>query len=78
MPTEEQKNSGEGSKKIGTINIENYKVRKCIDNVDILIDICVCEEQRKIALKECISHYEKLMLIMQKRGKLHRGGIYTI
>ena len=67
-----QANFGEGSKKIVTINMRNYKVRIFTDNVHIFIDIFVCEEQRKIALKECISHYKKLMHIMQKRGKLHR------
>ena len=45
LPVEKQTN-GDGSQKIGTINMENYKVRKCINDLDELIDISIpCKEQ---------------------------------
>ena len=34
MPLEKQTSSGEGNRKIGTINMENYKVRKCMEKID--------------------------------------------
>ena len=70
LPVEKQTN-GEGTKKVGTINMENYKVRKLIEMIDSIIDISVVDDERKIALKKSISHYKKLMTIMKKRGKLY-------
>ena len=63
---EKEKNNNDGTRKIGTINMENYKVRKCIDNIDQLIDFSIHDETRKIALRRCLSHYKKLMNIMRK------------
>ena len=66
LPVEKEKNNNDGTRKIGTINMENYKVRKCIDNIDQLIDFSIHDETRKIALWRCLSHYKKLMNIMRK------------
>ena len=47
--------------------MKNYKVRKCINNIDNIIDLSVTEEERKNKLRECLLHYCRLMEIMQKK-----------
>ena len=34
LPVEKQKNTEDNCRKIGTISMENYKVRKCINQID--------------------------------------------
>ena len=67
MPVEKQSNSEEGTRKVGTINMENYKVRKIVDNLDKLIDISIVDDERKLRIKKCVKHYQELMCIMRKK-----------
>ena len=46
--------------------MENYKVRKCINDLDELIDISIPCEEQKNAFRSCIDHNKELMIIMRK------------
>ena len=74
MPVEKQSNYEDGRRKVGTINMDNYKVRNIVGNLDKLIDISIVDDERKLMIKKCVKHYQELMCIMRKKGKLHRGG----
>ena len=67
LHVEKQTSNSEGTRKIGTISMENYKVRKCIDNINELIDLSIPSAKRKIAMRKFLSHYKSLMHIMRKR-----------
>ena len=69
LPVEKQRNAEDGGRKIGTINMENYKVRKVIESIDSLIDISIPDEDIKQELKKSIGHYKSLMLILRKKGE---------
>ena len=57
--------------KIGTITMENYRMRKIIDGLDGLIEIFVVNEpdevDRKQKWKQALVHYRTAMQIMKKR-----------
>ena len=55
------------NKNIGTIIMENYKVRKCMDQIESIIDLSIPDDERKIDMKTCIGYYKKLMLILRKK-----------
>ena len=67
LPLEAQTVEGERISEIRTLSMENYKVRKCINNIDKNIALSVTEEDRKSKLRECLSHYRRLMEIMRKK-----------
>ena len=67
LPLEKRTVEGEQISEIGTISMENYKVRKCINNIDNIIDLSITDEERKNKLRECLRHYQRLMEIMRKK-----------
>ena len=72
LPLEKRTVEGERVSEIGTISMENYKVRKCIDNIDNIIDLSITDEERKNKLRECLRHYRRLMEIMRKKDGDYR------
>jgi hypothetical protein len=67
LPVEKQKNTEDNCRKIGTISMENYKVRKCINQIDQLIQISITEEYQKQYLKFTLNEYTGLIKIMRKK-----------
>ena len=67
LPSESRTVEGESVLQIGTINMENYKVRKCIQKIDKLIDLSVENNTRKQELKSCLNHYKEMMEILRKK-----------
>lgn len=69
-----EKATGEPTK-IGTVKMENYQMRRVIDNLDDIIDISVTDgndqqvESRKEKWKACVRHYKELMRILRKKGE---------
>ena len=77
IPIEKQK--GETTTKIGTIKIENYRMRKIINDLDQIIEKLVVDNNnnseanlQNIKWKQCLNHYRELMKIMWKRRKLYK------
>ena len=52
---------------MGTISMENYKVRKCMEHIDEIINMSVLNENRQVLMKLTISHYKDPMIIMIKK-----------
>ena len=36
--------------------MENYKVRKCMNQIDGIIDLSIPDKERKVAMKKCIGY----------------------
>ena len=72
MPVGRQSNVEETVTKIGTISMENYKVRKCMEHIDEIINMLVLYKNRLFLMKLTISHYKDSMIIMRKKD-----GYYT-
>ena len=73
IPIEKQK--GETTTKNGTIKMENYRMRRIINELDQIIEKSVVDNNnnsesnlRKLKWKQCLNHYRELMRIMQKKG----------
>ena len=76
IPIEKQK--GETKTKIGTIKMENYRMRRIINELDQIIEKSVVDNNnnresnlQKLKWKQCLKYYRELMRIMQKRRKLY-------
>lgn len=67
LPVEKQTETDDNTKKIGTINMEKYKFRKCVYNIYHSIDIYIIGEKLKRDLKLELKIYINLMKIMRKR-----------
>ena len=67
LPVNKVSTVEESLSQIGTISMENYKVRKCVDMIDLLLEISIPDEDRKRKLQFSIGHYTKLMEIMRRK-----------
>ena len=65
LPVEKKK--GSETKNIGIVNMENYRMRQIIDNLDNLIDMYIVDVERKQKWKEAFNHYCELMVILRKK-----------
>jgi hypothetical protein len=52
---------------IGDQSMPNTRVRKFINKFEILTDICVTDETRKLAWNDCIAKYREVMILARKR-----------
>ena len=74
IPTEKRK--GESTRRIGTIKMENYRMRKIINKLDKTIKMSVANNDsdgdatssRKTKWKKCLHHYRELMIVLRKKG----------
>ena len=67
LPVERRSNGDDSSLFIGTINMENYKVRKIIDNIENIIETCIPEVEKKRKYRFCLKHYNETMKILRKK-----------
>ena len=67
LPVHKTTNGEESILQIGTINMENYKARRCVDMIEEIIEILIPDKERREKLKFSIGHYTKLMEIMRKK-----------
>ena len=51
---------------IGTINLENYKLPSVINSIDDIIDVSICDPERKEKYKCSVRHYRKAIEICRK------------
>jgi hypothetical protein len=73
MPTES--NRGE-SLKIGTINIENYRGRKIMDNFSSLVDHCIVDVDKRQKWRYAVNNYNSAMLILRQKHKYTGDDIF--
>jgi len=66
MPTEA--NRGE-SLQIGTINIENYRGRKIMENFTSLVDHCIVEVDKRQKWRYAVNNYNSAMVILRQKHK---------
>jgi len=66
MPTEA--NRGE-SLQIGTINIENYRGRKIMENFTSLVDRCIVEVDKRQKWRYAVNNYNSAMVILRQKHK---------
>lgn len=64
LPTEAVR--GE-SLKIGTINIENYRGRKIMENFSSLVDHCIVDVVKRQKWRYAVSNYNSAMIILRQR-----------
>ena len=67
-----EKKKGQATKNIGVVNMENYRMRNVIDELDHIIDISVVDghpgEERRKKWLQCLKHYRLFMKILRKKG----------
>ena len=73
MPTES--NRGE-SLKIGTINIENYRGRKIMENFGSLVDHCIIEVDKRQKWRYAVNNYNSAMTILRQKQKYSADDIF--
>jgi hypothetical protein len=73
MPTES--NRGE-SLKIGTINIENYRGRKIMENFGSLVDHCIVEVDKRQKWRYAVNYYNSAMTILRQKQKYSADDIF--
>jgi len=73
MPTES--NRGE-SLKIGTINIENYRGRKIMENFGSLVDHCIVEVDKRQKWRYAVNNYNSAMTILRQKQKYSADDIF--
>jgi hypothetical protein len=73
MPTES--NRGE-SLKIGTINIENYRGRKIMENFHALVDHCIVENDKRQKWRYAVNNYNSAMIILRQKHKYSADDIF--
>ena len=60
--------TGDRTRHIGIVNMENYQMCKVINNLDMLIDLSIPDgTERKNRWKESVRNYTELMKIMRKK-----------
>jgi len=64
LPTES--NKGENLM-MGTINIENYRGSKIMENLDKIIEQCIAEEEKQRKWRYVVNHYNSAMVILRQR-----------
>ena len=70
MPYDRRKNV------VGTITMDNVKVRKIISQINELIDPMVEDEERREKWKECIGHYRSAIEIVNRKHDLSNQEIW--
>jgi hypothetical protein len=73
MPTESSR--GE-SLKIGTINIENYRGRKIMENFHTLVDHCIVEDDKRQKWRYAVNNYNSAMVILRQKEKYSTDDIF--
>jgi hypothetical protein len=78
MPTVKDKESD--SLNVGTICLDNTKTRKIVDQIDVIIDICIPPDDPQYGIankeyKECFKYYRDAMSIARKHEDLHNEEI---
>jgi hypothetical protein len=64
LPTES--NRGENLK-VGTLNIENYRGRKIMENFSALVDQCIVEDDKRQKWRYAVNNYNAAMVILRQR-----------
>ena len=65
VPIEKEK--GAQTQHIGTINMENYRIRSIIENLKQIVLISIPEQEQQQLWFEMLDHYNNLMVIMRKK-----------
>jgi len=69
VPLDDDKKNG--GKQVGTLTLDNVRMRKVIESLDMLIDICIFDDNMKELWKEAIVHYQAaLKLLISKEDLL--------
>jgi hypothetical protein len=78
MPTVKDKESD--SLNVGTICLDNTKTHKIVDQIDVIIDLCIPPDDPQYGIankeyKECFKYYRNAMSIARKHEDLHNEEI---
>ena len=63
-------NASTSKHQVGTMRLENTKVRSVVENLSCLIETCISSEDNKL---KCLSivDYNQEMIILRKKGMKH-------
>jgi hypothetical protein len=70
-----ESNRGE-SWKIGTINIENHRGRKRMDNFSSLVDHCIIDVDKRQKWRYAVNNYHSAMVILCQKHKYTADDIF--
>ncbi len=73
MPTESKK--GENLK-VGTLNIENYRGRKIMENFNLLVDDCIVEADKRSKWRYAVTNYNRAMVILRQKHNYSSDDIF--
>ncbi len=61
---------------MGTINIENYRGRKIMENFNLLVDHCIVEADKGIKWRYAVAIYNRAMLILCQKHNYSSDDIF--